>query len=424
MMIKENFNAFWERAILRKIKNKIWIIDPHVSYGYGQEQVITLNMPNRCDNYKKSSQELKYDIDNRTLAKIKIEYEKNLNTGNFIGKSVPFQYTDRYPWKVGIELTTRCNFKCKHCYAKPLNSSDPSYDNIIQIIDKLFDAGVVWLWFTGGECTLRKDFLDIHKYAKEKGFIVGILTNGSLITDEMILVFKEFPPSIVKVSQYGASKETYKSITGSEDNFYSFINGINKLLNNKINVAIQSVIISENKHEINQMKEFCRNMGIQQNINTTMIPALNGDTLPLQLEVKDPDLITQRKNKLVKYFIDNLKKTEKVRKKFIANNEFFCGAGINFCFITAELQCVLCLFAREEGINTVGNNKNFYDIFMSLSHVRKKILSIPNECAGCKAITICNFCKAKRNLFKSNYSDKCQEMLEIYNSIKKQEGER
>lgn len=413
MAVRGDFNSFWERAILRKIKNKIWIIDPCVSYGYGQEQVITVSMPNGYDGYK-SLEEMKYDIDKKTLSKIKIEYENILNN-NIIRGSVPFQYTERYPWKVGIELTTRCNFRCKHCYAKPLNSSDPNYKSIIQIIDRLFDAGVVWLWLTGGEGTLRKDFLDIYKYAKEKGFIVAILTNGSLITDEMISVFKKFPPLIIKVSQYGASKETYKNITGSENNFYSFTDGTNKLSNNKINVVIQSVVISENKHEIKQMKEFCGNMGIQQNINTTMIPRLNGDLLPLQLEAKSLDLIMQRKDKLLKYFVENLKKTEKIRKEFITNNEFFCGAGINFCFITADLQCVLCLLAREEGISIADNNNNFYDIFMSLSQAREKILVIPIECMGCKAITICNFCKAKRELFKNDYSYKCQEMNELYN---------
>ena len=51
-----------------------------------------------------------------------------------------------------------------------------------RLLDQLADAGCLWLLFTGGEIFARRDFLDIYTYAKQKGFLITLFTNGTLIT--------------------------------------------------------------------------------------------------------------------------------------------------------------------------------------------------------------------------------------------------
>jgi len=43
----------------------------------------------------------------------------------------------------------------------------------------------LWILFTGGEPLLRPDFLEIYTYAKKKGLLVTIFTNGTLIDDNL-----------------------------------------------------------------------------------------------------------------------------------------------------------------------------------------------------------------------------------------------
>lgn len=52
-----------------------------------------------------------------------------------------------------------------------------------QVIDKVWEAGVPHLIFTGGEPTLRPDLLDLISRAEENGQVTGLLTGGQRLAD-------------------------------------------------------------------------------------------------------------------------------------------------------------------------------------------------------------------------------------------------
>src|SRR5262245_2543775 len=94
----------------------------------------------------------------------------------------------RVPANAAIEITRRCPLECAHCYNNlPMGDvearrGEMSYDEHCSLLDQLSDAGCLWILYTGGEIFARKDFLDIYTYAKKKGFLVTLFTNGTLIT--------------------------------------------------------------------------------------------------------------------------------------------------------------------------------------------------------------------------------------------------
>ncbi len=83
-----------------------------------------------------------------------------------------------------IDLTNRCNFNCNFCYANVQKSGylvEPSLEEIDRIMkhfrSKPLPAPAIM--FTGGEPTVRKDFPEICKMAKDHGFKeVIVATNG------------------------------------------------------------------------------------------------------------------------------------------------------------------------------------------------------------------------------------------------------
>lgn len=78
----------------------------------------------------------------------------------------------RHPHVGGIELTPYCNLRCVHCYLQDQEKSTLlSTEEVELIIDKIFDAGVLFLYFTGGEIFTRPDFLDIYIYAKKRDLL-------------------------------------------------------------------------------------------------------------------------------------------------------------------------------------------------------------------------------------------------------------
>ena len=83
-----------------------------------------------------------------------------------------------------IDLTNRCNFNCNFCYANVLQSGylvEPTLEEIDRIMTHFRSKPIpaVAIMFTGGEPTVRKDFPEICKMAKDHGFMeVIVATNG------------------------------------------------------------------------------------------------------------------------------------------------------------------------------------------------------------------------------------------------------
>jgi uncharacterized radical SAM superfamily Fe-S cluster-containing enzyme len=83
-----------------------------------------------------------------------------------------------------IDLTNRCNFNCNFCYANVQKAGyliEPSLEEIDRIMRHFREKPIpaVSIMFTGGEPTVRKDFPEICKMAKDWGFKeVIVATNG------------------------------------------------------------------------------------------------------------------------------------------------------------------------------------------------------------------------------------------------------
>lgn len=94
----------------------------------------------------------------------------------------------RSPLIVFIELTKGCNLRCKHCY---IDAGEPrhkelSFQELSKLLNELNEAEVFSIYLTGGEPFLRSDILNIVQYACQLGFDVCLLTNGTLLTEEVI----------------------------------------------------------------------------------------------------------------------------------------------------------------------------------------------------------------------------------------------
>lgn len=189
-------------------------------------------------------------------------------------------------YSVIFEITPKCNFNCVHCYLRDHHcSNELSYDEIIEIIDILFEKEVLFLTLTGGDIFTRKDFLDIYLYVKKKGFIVELYTNGALINDEIIRTFAKYPPLLVDISLYGSCEETYKKVTGVSGAFDKVLHNIQALLDAGVRVSVKAPVLNLYYSELPQIKAIVEKFEIPFRTGFEIFPTIDNDDCVRQFSV-------------------------------------------------------------------------------------------------------------------------------------------
>ena len=167
-----------------------------------------------------------------------------------------------------LEVTSRCNLNCRHCYinlpAGNLQEADGelSLGEIQRIAGESVSLGAFWCLLTGGEPLLRKDFFDIYLALKKKGLLVSLFTNATLLTEEHARFFKKYPPRDIEVTVYGITSETYERVTRIPGSYRAFRKGIELLSRAGIPVIFKAMALRSNLHEFSEIIRFCRENGV------------------------------------------------------------------------------------------------------------------------------------------------------------------
>jgi len=166
------------------------------------------------------------------------------------------------PMHINFEVVSDCNYHCVFCAAQwekyqltPLPTIQ-----IKKIIDKLVNAEVYSIFFTGGEPFIRKDLIEILKYAIDNDMNVTVSTNGSLITKEVAERLNKIGVDEVQVSLHGLEK-THERITKALNSYYLTIRGIKYLHEAGIGVIVASVGMKTNYRELPQLARQVADMG-------------------------------------------------------------------------------------------------------------------------------------------------------------------
>jgi MoaA/NifB/PqqE/SkfB family radical SAM enzyme len=187
---------------------------------------------------------------------------KTISYGEYSARMHRPHAGNRIPRNGSIELTHRCPLTCAHCYNNlPIGDRQAQDGELTlaqyrRILDELVEAGCVWLLFTGGEIFARPDFMDIYRHAKQRGFIITLFTNGTMLTPALVEELRQWPPFSIEITLYGHTAETYEALTGVPGSHARCLRGIQMLLAAGLPLKLKTVAVSHNKHEVIQMRAF------------------------------------------------------------------------------------------------------------------------------------------------------------------------
>lgn len=155
----------------------------------------------------------------------------------------------------------QCNQKCRFCYAAgqcKSASRELGTDEWKKVIDKLWDARVPMLTFTGGEPTMREDLAELVGYAKR--FVTRLNTNGVKLTPELAKSLREAGLDSVQVTLYSHDESIHNDLVGCS-HFADTVNGIKNAVKAGLDVSVNTPLCKKNA-DYGKTLEFVRSLGV------------------------------------------------------------------------------------------------------------------------------------------------------------------
>ena len=281
-------------------------------------------------------------------------------------------------------------FLSNHPSRPKSQSEELSFSEVCALLDDAAQAGCLWLLFTGGEPLVRPDFVEIYTYAKKKGFLITLFTNGTLLTEKLADYLQECSPYLVEITLYGVTRETHERVTRVSGSFKQSLRGIHRLLERGIPLNLKTMAMTINRHEIRDMEKFAKQLGVKFRFDPIINAPFNGsrEALGLRLtpeQVLKLELADDRR-------VDNYRELcRKFNGALGAEGIYGCGAGLYNFHIDPYGQMSICMNARwpSYDLRRGSLSDGFYNFFPQVRSQKPKS-SYP--CGHCDLHSLCNNC--------------------------------
>ncbi len=226
-----------------------------------------------------------------------------------------------------IEITSKCNERCVHCYIPHDSKANHiKTDLFYNIIEQCKDMKVLHLTLTGGEPMLHKNFIDFLKKCKDNNFSVNVLSNLTLLTDEIIEEMKENRLLSIQVSLYSMDSNIHNAITQKKGSFEITKNAILKLKKNNVPLQISCPIMKQNKNCYKDVLKWAKINNFNVGCDYVIIARCDHTTQNLRSRLSINDIKEVISDKIVyePRYLELLEK-ESVEKKNITPDDIVCS---------------------------------------------------------------------------------------------------
>jgi SynChlorMet cassette radical SAM/SPASM protein ScmE len=159
----------------------------------------------------------------------------------------------RTPRSVDIDITNRCNLRCKYCYhfSGPGDvSQDLPLAEWLQFFEELNRCAVMNVTIAGGEPFFRKDLKEVIEGVVENRMRFTVVSNGTLVGDDMAVFLSSTGRCDgVQVSIDGSKPETHDVCRG-KGNFHKAMDGIDCLQKHGVPVDVRVTVHRHNVRDL------------------------------------------------------------------------------------------------------------------------------------------------------------------------------
>jgi radical SAM protein with 4Fe4S-binding SPASM domain len=306
----------------------------------------------------------------------------------------------RIPIEGTLETTYRCNLSCVHCYVnQPAGSAEERgrelrLERLKRLVDEIVAEGTLFVLFTGGEVLLRPDFPELYLYARSRGLLVTVFTNGTLVTDRIAEMFAEFPPERIEISLYGMTRETYDRVTRVPGSYEKCIAGIKRLVDRGVPLTLKTMALSWNHHEVEAMQAYAASLGLPFRFDSSLNPRVDcgaNRNAELQLDAERAlqlDLGSPERMESFREFCERFVKPE---AEHVAEQVYTCGAGQSAFTVDPYGRLQMCQLSRKSFHDLTAGSfaAGWHELFPKL---RARTWQSNDVCRRCSLMSLCGSC--------------------------------
>ena len=290
-----------------------------------------------------------------------------------------------FPMSISFEPTTSCNLRCPECPSGLRSFTRPTgmleKDFFRKTIDDIYKELLYLIFYFQGEPYLNPDFLEMVKYANDKGIYTATSTNAHYLTDEKAKKTVESGLDRLIISIDGTTQNVYEQyrVGGTLDKVLEGTKNIvkwKKELKSKTPfIFFQFLVVKPNEHQIEAIKKLGKEIGVDQ---------VRFKTAQVYDYENDPHQLIPSNDKYSRY------------KKDSQNKMQIKSGMVNHCWklwqgnvITWDGLIVPCCFDKDalhqlgnlktQSFKEIWNNDNYKQFRKELMQSRKNI----DICANC-----------------------------------------
>lgn len=207
----------------------------------------------------------------------KLTFRRMWNAGKVLSSYYLSKWTRKpvqwgYPVSISFEPTTSCNLRCPECpsglraFTRPTGMLQKNFFR--DTIDQLSSDLLYLIFYFQGEPYLNPDFLDMVKYASQKGIYTATSTNAHYLNDANARRTVESGLDRLIISIDGTTQDVYQQyrVGGKLEKVLTGARNIMKwkkeLKSKTPFVFFQFLVVKPNEHQIEDVKRLAAEIGV------------------------------------------------------------------------------------------------------------------------------------------------------------------
>lgn len=301
------------------------------------------------------------------------------------------------PLRAVFEVTKRCPLNCLHCFNNSgvADKTEVSTAEAQKIIDRLSMLGIQKIMLTGGEPTVRDDFLSLLNYAYDKFVAISIGSNGYFIDEQFAQSLSGMERKLVFQISLDGNEENHNRIRRNSQSFARVIKAISALTSCGIMVSVAMTLNEHNVNDIDIVADYAHRLGAMQltfgrtiNLGRAKENRIGQD---FDMDGLYDKVLRVKKEYLAKGLYVNL---DEETERAIDQKTTQCGAGITQICVRENGDVSPCISFNYVYGNLVREKPE--DIFRPETVDAFRSISNPlmEECEECRQAYTCAACKA------------------------------